>query len=252
MRWPDLYEGDFKLGQTLFGGGATDPRKAQLQDGGYMRGYIKQRLGGLDGRQAPQAGNTQIAMGPQDQWRQREMALADSLGRVASGAEKGAGEMAVGRQFQQGLAAQMAQSRMARGGNAGIAARAAARSAGDMTVNAAGQSSQAALQDQGVARQLLAGVLNQGRGADIGLATNQAGMNQQTSLANMHAKLQMMGMNDQAALAYLAQMNQMSIAEMQARLAQEQTNAQDTGLFGDLLQAGGGLGAAYLGRPGGG
>lgn len=236
--------------EWLFGGGATDPKNAQLQDAGFMRGYIKDRLGQIDSRQAPQTGSVNINTGPQSEWRAREMALANQLGRVASGQEKGAGELAVGRQFQQGLAAQMAQQRMARGAGAGIAARAAARNAGDMTVNASGMAQQAALQDQGVARQLLAGVLGQGRGADIGLATSQAGLTQQGNLANLHAKLQTMGMNDQAALGYLSQMFGISQAEMAARLAQEQTAMQDQGIFGDLLQMGGALAGAYIGKPG--
>ncbi len=262
----------------------ADPNKAKLEGAGFMRDYLTGRLNGVDNRAAPQADRTrvgnvaqgvgaQIAMGPQDQWRQRELELADQAQRVASGQQMGAGEMAVRRQMAQAAAQQQSMAASSRGANAGIAARAAARGLGANSVNAAGASGQAAMQDQGAARNLLAGVIGQGRGADIGLAQGQAGMNQQmnmanldaqnqkvfqqagldqsTNLANMQSRLQQTGMNDAASQAYLAQLYGISLAEMQARLGQEAANMAQTGIFGDLLQAGGALGSAAIMKPGG-
>lgn len=224
----------------------ADPANAKLEDGAFMRDYIKQQMGGLNGRPVPRASAASINTGPQNQWRDREMSLADQLQKVASGQQMGAGEMAIRRGMNQAAAAQQAQAAMARGGMAGIAGRSAARNLGNLSVDAAGQGAQAALQDQGAARNLLAGVLGQGRGADIGIATNQAGLNQQTSLANQDAELKARGMDDQARLAYLAQMHGISVAEMQARLAQEAANMGQTGILPDLLQAGGALGGAAI------
>lgn len=257
----------------------ADPSKAKLEGGQYMRDYLTGRLGGVDGRAAPQAGRTtigqvaqgqgaQIDTGPQGQFRAREMLLADQAARVASGQDKGAGELAVRRQMAQAAAQQQAMAASQRGANAGIAGRAAARGLGANSVDAAGMAGQAALQDQGAARNLLAGVLGQGRAADIGIAGQQAGLNQQmnlanldaqnqkvfqqagldqaTSLANMQARLQQQGMNDQMSLGLMAQLYGISLAEMQARLGQEAANMGQTGIFGDLLQVGGSLGAAAV------
>ncbi len=52
------------------------------------------------------------------------------------------------------------------------------------------------------ARAQLAAALEGARGQDIGLATNQAGMNQQAASNNLQANLDQTGMNDQAAIAY--------------------------------------------------
>lgn len=252
----------------------ADPNNAKLEGGQYMRDYLQGRLGGVDGRQAPQAGRTTIGQvrqgqganintGPQDQFRMREMLLADQAARVASGQDKGAGELAVRRQMQQAAAQQQSNAASQRGGAAGMAGRAAARGLGANSVNAAGMAGQAALQDQGAARNLLAGVLGQGRGADIGLATQQAGLNQQmnmanldaqnqkvfqqagldqaTSLANMQSKLAQSGMNDQQSIALMAQFYGISLAEMQARLGQEVTNMGQTGYVAEIMQQAGPL-----------
>lgn len=250
--WNKIKAGFSNIKEDLFGT-KYDPSQADttIQDGGRMRDYLWGQMGGVHGRQAPQAAAARIAMGPQNQIRQRELTLADQLARVATGQERGAGEMAVGRQMNQAGAQQHAMARMARGGNAAIGARAAARTLGDIGVTGAGMSSQAALADQAAARGQLGALLGQTRGADIGLATGQAGLNQQTSLANMHAQLTQTGMNDAAAQAAMAQMLGISVAELNARMQLEGLKAGSVsqGLMGDLLAAGGQIGAGYLGRP---
>lgn len=236
---------------VMFGGMGQqiDPNQARLQGGDFMRDYLRGQLGGVGGRQAPQVGAAQVAQGPQSQFRGQQQQLAGQLMGVASGQQMGAGEMAVRRQMQQAMAQQVAQSRMARGGNAAIAARAGARAMGDLGVNAAGQSAQAAMGDQTQARGLLAGVLGQGREQDIGLASQNAALQQQANLANQAAKLQQLGMNDEQIARLLGQMYGVDAAELQARLGVMQGNQQQHGIFGDLLQAAGGLGAAYIMKP---
>lgn len=247
-----LYGGQIRqgvkgLGNPMdWGKEQADPSKAVLQDGDWMRDYLKGRMGGIDGRQAPQVNGARIATGQQAQWRGREMTLADQLAGVASGQQAGAGELAVRRAQRQGVAQQLAGAAMQRGANAGIAGRAAARGIGSINVNAAGQASQAATADQAQARGLLAGVLGQGRSADIGLATNQAGLDQQAGLANQAARLQQMGMNDAAIAQTLGQMYGISAAEMQARLAQEAAYMGQEGILPSLLQVGGAMGQAAV------
>ncbi len=265
---------------------ARRQQMATTQSGDWIRNQTMQGMLDAQGRAAPQAGRTQIGQvstyggatinqGPQDQFRARELALADRLTGISTGAQQGAGELAVQRQGQRAAAQQIGMARMQRGAGAGMAGLTAARNVGNLGIATAGQAQQAAMGDQQMANQTLSGLLGQGRGADIGLATSQAGMQQQaglasmdarnqrvfqqagldqaTSLANMQARLQQTGMNDQAALGYLAQLYGLDVAEMQARLQAEQLrqgqqqidNAESIGL-GDLLQAGGTLGAAKL------
>lgn len=269
--------------KNLFVGGmgqAPDPNNATYSDGGYLRDASQQGFEQAGGRQAPQAANTQvgnvrtanaatIATGPQGQFRTAQQGLLQQLGGVASGQQAGAGEMAVNRQVGQGVAAQQALARSVRGGSAGLAQRGAARNASSLAVDGAGAAQQAALQDQTAARGLMAQLASDGRAQDIGLATSQAGMQQQanlanmdaqnqrifqqagldqaTSLANMQARLQQTGMNDQAALAYLGQLYGMNQAEMLARLQQEQASMGQTGILGSTMQAAGPIIAAAAG-----
>jgi hypothetical protein len=248
-----------------------------------MEGIAKGGIEGVQGRAAPQAeaaqvgaveryGGATIDPAQQAQIRQRQMQLADQLRGVASGQQRGAGELAAQRQGSRAIASQQAMAQMGRGANAAMAARGAARNVADIGGQVAGQAQQAALQDQAAARAQLGGVLGQARGADIGLAQAQAGLSQQaglasmsaenqrifqqagldqsTSLANMQAKLQTMGMNDQAILGYLGQLYGMNAAELQARMQQEalRIGSAKEGMLPDLLQMGGTLGAAYAGR----
>lgn len=210
---------------------------SQQQDQNTIRDTIRQGIAGAQTRTDPQAGRTQLGgvtqidNTRQDQYRGREMALADSLGRVASGQERGAGELAVGRQVGNALGQAYGAATMARGNSGAGAARAGARAAGAIGLGGAGMAQQAALSDQMGARSQLAGVLGQGRAADIGVAGQNAGaqnastlqqgqMDQATQLANLTAQLQARGMNDQAIQQYLAQLaqnNQFNMARTDAR-----------------------------------
>lgn len=242
---------------------ALEAQNFQLQGADQLRSYAMGQLGGVQGRQAPNATAQQLAAaaqlsgGPQDQVRGRMMSLADQMGAVAGGQQAGAGELAVRRQANQAAANQFAQMNMARGGNAAGAARAAARQLGDLGTNASGMASTAALNDQTNARGQLAGLLGNTRGQDLDFAGQNAQLlqqrnlmqgqfGQQTSLANQQAALQQRGMNDQYGLGLMGQYANLSQAELQARMARAGLMPQDNGRFGDLLQAGGTMGAAAL------
>jgi hypothetical protein len=233
----------------------------RLQGGDMLRHYAQGQLGDAQRRQAPtaqamQLGNAaQLAGGPQDQWRAQQMSLASQLAGVAGGQQMGAGEMAVRRQANQQAAQLAGQTAMARGSNAGIMARAAARGLGDLGVNASGAAGQSALQDQSAARGQLAGLLGQGRGADLDLAAQNAQLQQQrmlmqgqfgqqTALANQQAALAQRGMNDQYGLGMMGQYANISAEELRARMARAGLLGQDRGHLGSLLQAGGTIAAA--------
>jgi hypothetical protein len=232
------------------GGSAPDPRLSQLQNRDYLLQQAQRGVGDVRNRQAPQARRTVLQGGPdmgmQQQSRDANWALAQRLRAISEGTQQGAGEMAVNRGANTAIAQQQGAAMMSRGPMAGAGALTAARNTAEIGTNAAGQAGIAAMQDQQGAQGLLSQVLSQQRQQDIGVAQmqqqaifQQAGLDQATSLANAQARLQAMGMNDQAAIAYLAQIQGMDVAEMQARLGREITQMQQPGLMPGLLQAGG-------------
>lgn len=247
----------------FFGGAgqAPDPQTAQFQDRDYLLKTAQQGIANATNRQAPQAAGTRVGQvaqygGPRDV-RAQEMQLAGQLGRVASGQQMGAGELAARRAGQQAIGNAIGSANMARGANAAGGARAAARAAAGIGLGVAGQAQQAGLQDAAAARAQQAGVLGQvgARDTQIGLqnmdATNQrvfqqAGLDQATSLANMQARLQAIGMNDQAILGYMSQISGMDAATLQARMQQEQQQLGSTGVAPYLLQAGGSAAMAAM------
>lgn len=210
---------------------------SQQQDQAFLRDQIRNGVASAQSRPAPQAGRTQLGQTANvnttrsDEFRRREIELANQLAGVAGGQQKGAGELAVGRQVNSALGQAYGAATMARGNSAAGGARASARAAGSIGLGGAGMAKEAALSDQNAARAQLAAVLGQGRGADIGIASQNAGaanagilqqgqMDQATAMANMEAELRARGMNDQAIAQYLsmlAQNNQFNMARTDAR-----------------------------------
>jgi len=223
-----------------------NPNDARFTGGDYERQTAQNGIFNAQNRRAPQGQASSMDQNNYNQWRGQQMGLANQLGQVASGQQKGAGELAVGRQIQSALAAQQSAAASARGANAMLGARAAARGAADVGVQGAGLASQAALQDQANARGLQAQVLGQGAQQDIGIAGQNAGFQQQMSLSNMQAQLQQMGLNDQATLGYLSALTGIDQAELSARLEQEklQVAQRDPGHLADVLKQGGQIAAA--------
>lgn len=259
-------------GHFLFGDPAAkrDPT-IQGANTDYATGVIKNALGTVGTRAAPQAGGVQLGAAAQvdptqqAQFRAGQMQQIGQLQGIASGQQQGAGEMAVNRQLSQALAAQHSAAASARGANAMLAGREGARQAANLGVTGAGLAQQAAAGDQMNAQGLLAQALGQGRGQDISLAGQNAGFNQErmmgqgqidsaTQLANLHAQLTQNGMNDQAALAYLSQLTGMDEANLRAQLGEQQVMAGQRrgGFLGDALQAAGGLMGGYGALKGGG
>lgn len=219
---------------AMLGGTGKTPgdyrQESQFQDRSQIQGIIGQGLAGVNSRTAPQA-TQQSAYAPM------QMQQAQQLAGIASGQQKGAGELAAQRQVQNALAAQQAQARMARGGNAALAMREGARNAAGIGLSGAGMAQQAAMQDQTNAQGLLTQALGQGRGQD-----------QQMQLANLDAQLKSRGMDDQQRIAFLQQLTGMDAAQLQAQMAAYTAASQNKGLLGSLLSAGGQVaGAALMG-----
>jgi hypothetical protein len=250
------------ISDWLFGGTAGNSINTQGANGAYAQDYLRNQLGSVGGRQAPQTTAAQLGAaaqlngGPQDQARAQQQQTAGFLQGIMQGNRAGAGELAVNRQVGQATAAQQAAARMARGANAALAARNAARNTADISLSGAGQAAQAQMQDQNAAAGQLGGLLQGMRGQDIDFAgqnaqlaqqrmLQQGAFDQQTGLANQDARLRQMGMNDQASQNYLAQLLGMDQATFQRELAKQQMNAQDKGALGGLLQGAAGIGMTY-------
>lgn len=222
-----------------FSWGAKDPNQYRvdlsqdpsLEHGNRISQQANQGLNAVNSRQDVQS---------QDEFRRRQLALADRLGQTLGGARPGAGELAAQREGQRQVAQQIGMANMQRGANAATAARDAARNISAIQGQTAGQAQEAALRDQQMAAGQLAGISAQGRQGDMSTAN--------LALQNRQA-------NDQARLQYLSQLFGVSEAEMRARMAQDQLRVQqelglanmDTGGWGaDLMNLGGQLGAAAI------
>lgn len=212
-----------------------DPSTTQWQDGGYIRNQAQQGIAGAQSRETPQAQTAPIA----NQFGGRLDTLTQRLAGIAGGQQQGAGELAAQRQGQMALANAIGAANMARGANAGNAGRAAARSAAGIGLQTSGLSQQAAMQDQQAAGNALLGAIGQGQSNELA----RAGLDQQTRLANLQARLQAMGLNDQAIQGYLSALGGMNQSEMAARLNQ----ANQPSTFDKLLGVAGPIGAAALG-----
>lgn len=237
-----------------FGGATAGDAQTGYADRGQILDIINGGIQGIDHRLSPgtQAATlapaAQIDTSQQGQFRNLQMDQANRLNAIASGNQMGAGEMATRRAAQQAYAQQVGQANMQRGGNAPGAGLAAARNQVTIAGNAAGQAQQAALSDQQNANAQLTGALNSGRNTDVGLATSQAGLNQQTNLqkgqmqqaanlANLDAQLRSTGMNDQARIAYLQQLSGMDANQLNAAMQAYQVQKQSSGMFGSIVGA---------------
>lgn len=229
----------------------------QYQDRDQILRLINQGYapGGITQQQAPQmqAAQTQAAqlqLGA-DPFRAAQLQQLGQLQGIASGQQKGAGELGVERQIMNALAAQQAQSRMARGGNAALAYRNAANQSAALGSTGAGMGQQAALGDQMNAQGLLGQVGAQGRAGDFSTANANAGYQQQAGLANagfqqqagmQNANAQQQGqqLNSQNYLELLRQLGGMSANQLQGQQAAVMgANQNKANLLGGLLSTGG-------------
>lgn len=212
------------------GGDATKNLNPQGQYGQQLGGQLQGYLGG--------AAHNPLNFGQANQDRQNMGNLAGMLQGVASGQNRGAGELAVNRQVGQATAAQQAAAQMAHGANAAMAARNAARNTADIGVAGAGQAAMAQMGDQAAARGQLAGVYGQMQGGDL----------QQQQLG-----LQQYGQQHQAQQGYLQQLLGLNQQGFQNQAAINTLGMNDHGMFPYFLQQMGSnaaAGASMAGKGG--
>jgi hypothetical protein len=199
----------------------------------------------------------------------RQMALADALTEQAAGR----GPSLAALQARQGAdaATRQALALAATGrGNVGAALAGAQQAAGQATTEAAGQAMQGRIQEQISAREQLAGVLAESRGADIqqsianaDLATkvaqgNQEAINSMTQQRNelaqraaagdQEAAIQMAALDDAARKALLdAETQRLGGVTGVSVPPPQPSTFEKWGI--PILQGAAGVGAAYAGKP---
>ncbi len=271
-----LFSGDGYLGgiqNSFFGSAPTADYKAKeySPDAGAYQiqnqygGALGQALSGAQGRATPAAQAAQMNLAQSNEGRGMQMGLAQALQARVAGQKPSLAEMQLNRGMEQAIAAQQSQAASARG----MSPAAAQRMAATGIANAQGQTNADAAMlrasEQERAESALGQQLAGMRGQDIGVAANQAGMQQQTNLANQQAELANRAQMDSATQAYMQmgmsreEAQQKALAEMEALKAQQRTSANqvnagvaqanlDTEMKhkGGLLSAAGGAFGAML------
>lgn len=231
----------------------VDRGAAQFANADQYRSQMQNMIGSAQGRQADQMQSAQIATGPQSQARGDQRALADAL--VAAGRQ--GGPSVADAQMRQALAQQnaaaMSGAKSMRGVNPALAQSLAANQMANNQAQTLAQAQVGRLQERQQDRQNLlgalqgaAGIQGQVRGADIGLAGQQAGLEQQANQANLSASMQQRGLNDarqqnllNSLLGMEGQIQSGNITLEQARLqgeAQERQNQLNAAIANQQAQ----------------
>lgn len=204
--------------------------------------YAHQQYANILGQAAPTIQGAQIQPWQVSQGRAGMLDVAGRLGGIASGQQRGAGEIAANAQLGRATAAQTAAARMAHGANAALAYRNAARNTADIGLAGAGMAAQARLQDQGQANAQLGQIYGSLYGQDANVASQNAQLAQAAQLANQQATMQTQAQRIQALGSMLgwdqATINA-QIAQTNAAIAQQHENNNQPNFLGNLLQGAG-------------
>ena len=224
----------------------------------------------------------EIDAGPQNQWRQRQSALADALALQAAGQGPSVAQQQLRQGVDRNIASQAALAGSQRGGNPALLARSVLMGAGAANQQAASDAAALRVQEQLNAQNALGQLTTSARGQDLTFG-NQVSQNQQFNAGQIQRaselNTQMRQQNQQFIQNRISQlMNQgmsLDMAQSQAnidlqkfRAANEQfadqlntnisiNNANNTGaltraLVGGLLSGGGAALGQSLGKGGGG
>lgn len=182
---------------------------------------LGQAMGNVQQRQAPvaTAANAPNAaqmiaaqINPQaNALRGEQLQDIEALRRAATGAGPSAAELQMRQGLDRGMAAQRSAAASMRGVNPALAQRMTTDNIANLQADVAGQTGVLRAQEQAAARDALAQAMYAARGQDIGLATTQAGLQQQADMANMQA-------NQQAAMLGAGFEQQTALANQQAAL----------------------------------
>lgn len=194
---------------------------------------------------AERVAGAQIATDPQAQFRQGQQDLVSALQAQAAGQGPSLAAMQMDDARQQNIATAMALGASQRGLTAGQGLRSIADQTQAANQAAARDAMRGRIAEQLAAREQLGGVLSGARAQDIGLATSQAGLEQQAALSNQAAAnqfaLQQAAMEQDAAAANQGAINQLALQQgaldQQTALANQQAGLQAQAQQDALIQA---------------
>ncbi len=164
--------------------------------------------------QAASGTNATIDTGAQNQMRANQLAL---INRLINPNGPSAAQMQLQRGTDAAIAAQRAMAASSRGVPAGLANKIAATNAADITAKGAADAAILRAQEDQARQGLLAQTLQGARSQDIGIASEQAGLQQQTLMQNA-------GFSQEAAQQNAAMAQQTALANLQAGMTQQQQN----------------------------
>jgi len=214
----------------FMGGEQGDPYGFMLGRDYYRQQY---RQGAADAasRESPAAQAAQIQQQQQEQFRQQQLQNLYALQQRAQGrGPTSAAEASALEQGEAGKRLAQAQALSARGVSGSAAQRAAQETQARAGISAQQQRGLIRQQEQAQAQQALGQLAGQMRGADIGLASSQAGLTQQADLANQQAALEQQALNDQLTQFYTNMGMSLEQAQLQAQVAYEQ-------MLSDIVQS---------------
>jgi hypothetical protein len=222
-------------------GGYVDPRgeanrQALADRTAAVNGMQNYQMQAANAAGATSAGTT-IDQAKQAQFRNQQLQLGNMLMQQANGQGPSVAGSQLRQSTEQNLQAALAQAASSRGGNLGAAQYALGNARANIQQQAAMGLAQARIQEQMGARAQLGQVLDSGRGADIGLATNQAQLGQQNNQFNAGQAQQNnqfnAGLQQQAGAANLSanvqqeQFKQQTLNQLLAMgMSYDQANAQ--------------------------
>lgn len=218
--------GDIERMQAAQVGNVGDVEAAQVAN---VRDAQAAQIGNMDLATA-----AQIDQAKQAQFRTGQESLVAQLQQQAAGQGPSLAEAQLKTAQNRNLAQQLAIAGASRGGNAGLQARQLQQNMATSGQELANQAAQARMQEQLAARQQLQSTLAGAREQDIGLATSQAGLTQQTSLANQAAvnnqRLEQAKLNQQAELVNVQKAQEVALKngdfQQASRLQNQQKNIQ--------------------------
>ena len=218
------------LGVGQFKGQAYDPNAAAFSNdqSKALQNQFAAQLAAVNAREmnGGRVQAAQIATAPQDQFRQGQTGLMNTLQDQMAGQGPSLAQSQLRQATDRNIAQAIAMQASQRGGSPGVGMRQIAQSAAAANQQAAGQSADLRAQEQMAAQQQLAGLTAQGRTQDIGLAQGQAELSQQAAIQNQNANLQQTNLNDQMARFYNQNIAGMTDQDRQAQIALEQMKAQ--------------------------
>lgn len=180
---------------------------------------------------APTALATSASIDPtqQAQFRAQQEGLVSGLNGAIAGTDPSVAAIMLKQQTDANIANQYALAQAANGQNTGLAQRQAQIDAGNVSQTAIGQQALLRAQEIATARGQLGSVLDSGRTQDLTLAQGQAGLQQQTALANQGAvntaSATQLGADVQTKLANAGFLNTQSMTQAQLNQAIALANA---------------------------